>query len=84
MRVTANVHVLARVKKPWVDDAGNERQSYSANIMQSNGEIISTIRLTADQYAKIENGKSYTILADYGTGKNGAAYLKIVDINESK
>lgn len=83
MRVSANVHVLAKLKKPWTDDAGNERQSYSANIMQNNGEIVSTIRLTADQYAKIENGKSYSIFADFGTGRNGA-YLKIVDINENK
>lgn len=83
MRVNAVVQVLAKVSKPWKDESGNERLSYSANIMQNNGEIIDTLRLNAEQFAKIENGKMYNVCADYGTGRNGA-YLRIVSITENK
>ena len=83
MRVKATINVIGKVSKPWKDLEGKEHLSYSANIMQCNGEVIDTIRLTREQFDTVESGKNYTLTADYGTGKNGA-YLKIVDITESK
>lgn len=83
MRVTANVYVLAKVQKPWTDSSGAERTSYSANISQNNGEIIDTIRLSVEQYNGIEPNKLYTIMADYGVGKNGG-YLRLADIIPAK
>lgn len=83
MRVYANVNLLGKVAKPWKDKDGNERVSYTANVMQENGQIIDTIRLTKEQYNTLLAGKIYTVTADYGTGNNGG-YLRIVDISEAK
>lgn len=83
MRVTAHVFILAKVQKPWVDSNGTERTSYSANITQSNGEIIDTIRLSIEQFNDIEPNKAYTITANYGIGKNGG-YLRLLDITPAK
>lgn len=83
MKVTANVLVLAKLKKPWKDDKGTERMSYSANISQNNGEIIDTIRLSQEQYNAIEPNKPHIITADYGIGKNGA-YLRITEVLPAK
>lgn len=83
MRVKVYVTLLGKVAKPWKDREGIERVSYSANVMQENGEIIDTIRLTQEQYNTLIAGKAYTVTADYGTGNNGG-YLRIVDIAETK
>ena len=83
MRLYANVNLLGKVVKPWKDKEGNERTSYSANIMQENGQIIDTLRLTQEQYNNVTAGKNYTITADYSNGSNGA-YLRIVNISENK
>lgn len=83
MRVKANITLLGKVTKPWKDREGIDRVSYSANVMQENGEIIDTIRLTQEQYNPLLAGKAYTITADYGVGSNGG-YLRIVDITETK
>lgn len=78
MQVEACINILGKYKKPWIKD-GVERNSYSANIMQNNGMIIDTIRLTSDLYEKIEAGREYRMVAQYLTGKNGG-YLRIEDI----
>lgn len=83
MKVTANITVLAKIQRPWTDSTGTERTSYSANIMQNNGEIIDTLRLSLEQYNTIEANKQYLVNAEYGTGKNGA-YLRLIDINPLK
>lgn len=84
MRVTANVTLLGKVEKPWKDKEGNVRVSYSANIMQENGQIIDTLRsLTQEQFNYLVAGKSYVITADYSNGSNGG-YLRIVNIVENK
>ena len=83
MRLTGNVQILAKLKNPWVDSNGIEKISYSANVLQNNGEIIDTIKLSLEQFNSIEPNKPYQITADFGTGKNGG-YLRIVDISPSK
>ncbi len=83
MKVTALVQILAKIQKPWKDSEGNERLSYSANIMQDNGTIIDTVRLTKEQFECIEANKPYIFEADFGTGKNGA-YLRITNIQSAK
>ena len=83
MRVTALVQVLGKVQKPWKDSEGNERISYSANIMQDNGTIIYTIRLSKEQFECVEANKPYTLEADFGTGKNGG-YMRIAGIHPAK
>lgn len=83
MRLTAKVHVLAKVQKPWTDSNGVERLSYSINIMQNNGEVIDTLRLSQEQYNLIEANKSYIVNAEYGSGRNGA-FLRVVDVLAEK
>ena len=83
MKVTALVQVLGKVQKPWKDSEGNERISYSANIMQDNGTIIDTIRLSKEQFECVEANKPYTLEADFGTGKNGG-YMRIAVIHPAK
>lgn len=83
MRVTAGAHILAKVKKTWIDSNGVEHVSFSINIMQQNGEVIDTVRLTQEQYNLVEANKAYTIIADYGSGKNDS-YLRVVDIIADK
>jgi hypothetical protein len=84
MRLVGTIQVLAKLKNPWVDSNGNEKISYSANILQNNGEIIDTIRLSLEQFNSIEAGtKPYQITTDFGTGRNGG-YLRIIDITPSK
>ena len=83
MKVTALVQVLGKVQKPWKDANGNERLSYSANIMQDNGTIIDTIRLSKEQFECVEANKPYTLEADFGTGKNGG-YMRIAGIQPAK
>lgn len=83
MRVIAKVQMVGKVQKPWTDSNGVERSSYSANIMQENGQIIDTIRLNQEQYNMVEANKPYTIIADYSTGKNGT-FLRVVDIVADK
>ena len=82
MRVTALVQVLGKIQKPWEDSEGNERISYSANIMQDNGTIIDTIRLSKEQFECVKD-KPYTLEVDFGTGKNGG-YLRIAGIHPAK
>lgn len=82
MRVSAHVQVLGKVTQTWKDKEGVERLSYTANIVQNNGEIIDKIRLNETQYNNIVVGKVYTLTADYGTGSNGN-YLRILDIAEA-
>lgn len=83
MRILAKVHVLARTQKPWSDSNGVERLSYSINIMQEQGQIIDTLRLNQEQYNIVEANKPYTVIADYGTGRNGS-FLRVVDIIADK
>lgn len=83
MRIIAKTHVLAKVQKPWTDSNGVERLSYSINIMQEQGQVIDTLRLNQDQYNMVEANKPYTIIADYGMGKNGS-FLRVVDIVADK
>lgn len=83
MNLTANLVILAKIQKPWTDSTGTERTSYSANIMQNNGEIIDTLRLSLEQYNAIEANKPYLVNVEYGTGKNGA-YLRLIDISPLK
>lgn len=83
MRIIAKTHVLGKVQKPWTDSNGVERLSYSINIMQEQGQVIDTLRLNQDQYNMVEANKPYTIIADYGMGKNGS-FLRVVDIVAEK
>lgn len=83
MRLTGNVHILAKIQKPWTDSNGVEKMSHIANIMQNGGEVIDTLRLYLEQFNSIEANKPYQIVADYGVGKNGS-YLKLIDITPSK
>ncbi len=83
MRVQANAFILAKLSKPWKDSAGNPQVSYFANIMQDKGTIIDTLRLNEEQFSQIEANQSYTITADFGTGRNGG-YLRVVDIVSAK
>ncbi len=84
MRVKANITLVGKVIKQWTNkENGIERPLYYGNIVQENGEIVDTIRLTPEQYNTLLAGKQYTITADYGTGSNGG-YLRIVDITETK
>lgn len=83
MRVIAKAQILGKVQKPWTDSNGVERSSYSANIMQENGQVIDTLRLNQEQYNMVEANKPYTVIADYSTGKNGT-FLRVVDIVADK
>lgn len=83
MRIYANVQILGKIQKPWTDANGTARTSYSANIMQENGEIVDTLRISQEQYNGIEPNKAYTLTADYGTGRNGA-YLRILGFTPVK
>lgn len=83
MRVTAKVHVLAKVQKPWTDSNGVERLSYSINIMQENGQVIDTLRLNQEQYGMVEANKPYSVIGDLSSGKNGS-FLRVVDIVADK
>lgn len=83
MRLEAYVQILAKMKKSWKDSQGVEHLSHTANVMQEQGEIIDTIRLTVEQFDMIEANKNYVVTADYGIGKNGG-YLRLVSINPEK
>lgn len=83
MEVKANIQVLAKMLKPWSDANNIEHIAYKANIAQNNFAIVESIRLSQEQYQKIEAGKSYILTAEYGTGKNGG-YLRILDFTENK
>lgn len=83
MRVTAKVHVLAKVQKPWRDSNGVERLSYSINIMQENGQVIDTLRLNQEQYGMVEANKPYSVIGELNSSKNGS-YLRVVDIVADK
>lgn len=83
MRVTAKVHVLAKVQKPWTDSNGVERLSYGINIMQENGQVIDTLRLNQEQYGMVEANKPYSVIAELNSSKNGS-YLRVVDIVADK
>jgi len=84
MRVTAKVHVLAKIQKPWIDSNGTERLSFSINIMQEQGQVIDTLRLNQEQFNLVEANKQFAIIADYNSkGKNGA-FLNVIDIISEK
>lgn len=83
MKVNAVVTLLGKLKTSWMDNNKVERFIYKGNIMQDNGEIVDTIRLTEEQFNTLATGKVYTISANYGTGLNGG-YLKITSITENK
>ncbi len=83
MKLTAIVHVLAKIQKPWTAEDGTQKMACSANIMQDNGEIISTIRLSQEQYNSIEANKSYSVTALFNVGKNGG-YLRLLDFGPAK
>lgn len=78
MKIEAYFTALGKFTKPWTKD-GKVNNSYAVNIMQNNGMIIDTIRLTSDLYEKIEAGREYRLIAHYMLGKNGG-YLRIEDI----
>lgn len=83
MRVTATVQVIGKVAKTWKDKDGVEHLSYSANIMQNNGEIIDTIRMSKEVFESTVAGKAYTATFDYGTGSNGG-FLRLTGFTEIK
>lgn len=83
MRVTATVQLLGKVARAWKDNNGVEHLSYSANIMQNNGEIIDTIRMSKEVFENAMAGKTYTATFDYGTGSNGG-YLRLITFTEIK
>lgn len=83
MRVTALVLLLGKVQKTWKDADGNPHITFAGNIVQNDGEIIDTLRLTKEQYDSLAVNQFYNINADFGVGKNGG-YLRVVDITPSK
>lgn len=83
MEVTAKVQLLGKVAQPWTDKDGNEHTSYKGHIAQNNFSIVETIKLSKEQYKHAVAGRSYTLTADYGSGKNGA-YLRITSFTEVK
>lgn len=83
MKLNANIAIIGKVAKPWTDSNGTDHLSYSINIMQENGQIVDTLRVSKEQFEKVEAGKTYSLFAEYGTGKNGP-YLRILDISSEK
>lgn len=83
MEVTAKVQLLGKIAKPWTDKDGKDHTSYKGHIGQNQLSIVETINLTREQFTQLEAGKSYTLTADYGVGKNGA-YLRINSFMEIK
>ena len=83
MRLFGNATLLGKTAKEWKDKDGIARISYKGNIMQNNGEIIDTIRLTQEQYNTLIAGKVYTITVDADTRTNDG-HIRIVDIAETK
>ena len=80
MKLNANIAIIGKVAKPWTDSNGTDHLSYNINIMQENGQIVDTLRVSKEQ---VEAGKTYSFFAEYGTGKNGP-YLRILDISSEK
>lgn len=83
MELTAKVQLLGKVAQPWTDKDGIQHMSYKGHIGQNQMSIVETIRLSKEQFEQVEAGKSYTITADYGIGKNGS-YLRINTFTEYK
>jgi len=83
MKLNGIISILGKVEKPWTDTSGAEHISYSLNIMQENGQIIDTLRVSKDQYNTVEAGKSYLFHAEYGVGKNGG-YLRVLGFSAEK
>ena len=83
MRVQANALFWQSFPNHGKILLGNPQVSYFANIMQDKGTIIDTLRLNEEQFSQIEANQSYTITADFGTGRNGG-YLRVVDIVSAK
>ena len=83
MELTGKIQLLGKVAQPWTDKDGIQRMSYKGHIAQNQMTIVETIRLSKEQYEQVEAGKTYTITADYGIGKNGS-YLRIISFTEIK
>ena len=83
MKLYGTVNILGKVEKPWTDTTGAEHISYSMNIMQENGQIIDTLRVSKEQFNTVEAGKPYVFHAEYGVGKNGS-YLRVLGFSTEK
>lgn len=60
MKLNANIAIIGKVAKPWTDSNGTDHLSYNINIMQENGQIVDTLRVSKEQFEKVEAGKTYS------------------------
>ena len=62
------------------NEAGDSITSYTGNAAQNNGEIITEVKLSKEQYDSWETGHDYRVTCRYGKGRNGG-YLQILDVS---
>lgn len=81
MLVQSILHVIGKLENPREKD-GNTKIFYSINYTQNDGKIIGNIPVSAETYAQLETGKSYTFDAEYKTWNNNG-YISIIGIHNA-
>jgi len=79
MQLQAVVTAIGKRTSVFKNEAGECITSYTGNASQNNGEIITEVRLSKEQYESWTTGLDYRISCKYGKGRNGG-YLQIIEI----
>lgn len=83
MYLSANLTVIGKVVSAYTDASGNPKNAYSLNIIQEQGRVIGSVRVSADQFQSVEENQNYVFKFSSGTGRNGL-YLKLLEIQNAK
>ena len=81
MKLQVTLTAIGKLEAPREKD-GNTKIYYSINYTQDDGKVIGNISVSAETYAQLETGKTYTFDAEYKTWNNNG-YISIIGIHNA-
>lgn len=79
MLIQTTLFVVGKVESTSQKD-GDNRTYHTINYSQNDGEIIGHVSVSAETYAQVEKGKTYTFDAKYSVW-NSSGYISIIGIH---
>jgi len=82
IKALVNAHILGIVDGSFFNKEGEPQKFFKANILQDAGKSIAELRVTKELAAQLEQGKEYTLTAEYSESKFGNSF-KITGIQDT-
>jgi len=84
MRLQTNVLVLNKKESQYTGRDGQIKQAYRITIGQDDNSVIAELPINADIYQAIEKNKSYDLVCEYRSTRNGGNYMVVLSSKLAK